>query len=111
MQTMKEYGLIFGDGTVKIAEVTVQRDPFASFCVAGLLQDLEDELKGFLQKEGYHPIAVLPDTALKGGYYTGSIVRCATEEEAKQYLFDYENGVESILPKKEERNENESCDR
>lgn len=51
MATMKEYGLIFEDKTVKIAEVVVHRNMFESFCVSGLLADLRKGLDSTLEKQ------------------------------------------------------------
>ena len=48
MATMKEYGLIFEDKTVKIAEAVIHRNMFESFCVSGLLADLRKELDSAL---------------------------------------------------------------
>lgn len=91
MTTMKEYGLIFADMTVKIAEVVVNKNMFESFCTAVLLDDLRSNLEETLKKDDLHPIAIIPDTALKGGNYTETIIRNATKEESQLYLFDYEN--------------------
>ena len=91
MATMKEYGLIFEDKTVKIAEAVIHRNMFESFCVSGLLADLRKELDSALEKNNYHPLAIIPDTALNGGDYKTTIIRDANEEETRSYLFDYEN--------------------
>ena len=91
MATMKEYGLIFEDKSVKIAEVVVNKSMFDSFCTAGLMGELRRELDSALEKNNYQPIAIIPDTALNGGNYKETIIRDANEEEAKLYLFDYEN--------------------
>ncbi len=91
MATMKEYGLIFEDKSVKIAEVVVNKSMFDSFCTAGLLEELRKELDSVLEKNNYHPIAIIPDTALNGGNYKETIIKDANEEETKLYLFDYEN--------------------
>ena len=91
MATMKEYGLIFEDKSVKIAEAVVNKSMFDSFCTAGLLEELRKELDSVLEKNNYHPIAIIPDTMLSSGNYKETIIRDATKEESELYLFDYQN--------------------
>ena len=89
MATIKEYGLIFKDKSVKIAEVVIRED-FGYF-LAGISKDLDEELKLSLDEHDYHPIAIIPDTMLSTGDYRETVIRDATEKEEKQYLSDYEN--------------------
>lgn len=91
MATMKEYGLIYEDMSVKVVAVVVNKGMFNSFCLVGLINDLEKELHSFLNKNNYHPIAIIPDTALYSINFTETKIREATEMERKEYLIAYEN--------------------
>lgn len=89
MATRKEYGLIFEDFSVKIVEVTVVKNQFESFCTVGLVNDLDNKLKSFLNENKLHPIAVIPDTALYGCEFKETIMREATGIEKEEYLTNY----------------------
>lgn len=95
MATRKEYGLIFEDFSVKIVEVVVDKSQFESFCTVGLVNDLENKLKSFLNENNLHPIAIIPDTALYGCKFKETIMKDATEIEKEEYLTNYyDNYVE-----------------
>lgn len=91
MTTMKEYGLIFEDLSVKVVEVVVNRGMYESFCTTGLINELENELHLFLDKNNYKPIAIIPDTALNGGKFAETKIREATKQEEKEYIFMYQD--------------------
>lgn len=91
MATMKEYGLIFKDLSVKIVEVVVNKGMFDSLSIVGLTNELETELHNFLNENNYHPIAIIPDTALNNVNYNTTRIREATKTETKEYLIHYED--------------------
>lgn len=84
MRTVKEYGLIFEDLSVKVVEVTVNQPTFAN------ANDLEKELNLFLSQNNIKPIAIIPDTAFYRGTLSETKIREATKREAKEYIFQYQ---------------------
>lgn len=92
MATMKKYGLIFDNLSVLIAEVVVNKSQH--FCTNGLSNELYGKLQSFLKENNYHPIEVIPDTALSGCDYRETIIRKPTKVEKEEYLEGYKQWKE-----------------
>lgn len=96
MATMKEYGLIFEDMSVKIVEAVVDKSKFSSFTNVKIVEDLEKELHRFLNFNNYHPKEIIPDTAFYSGNFKKTKIREATAIEQKEYLVAYEENRNSL---------------
>ena len=96
MNTLKEYGLILKNNVVKIVEVIVNTDEYNSFCTANISEELNIELNSFLKKAGINSIAIIPNTALYSSGKTMTKLRDATDYEAQEYLFRYEDNLNNI---------------
>lgn len=105
MATMKEFGLIFEDISVKVVEVVVNKSLYESFCTNKLQNELWEELQSYLKKNNCNPTAILPDTAYHGCNYRETIIRDATNIEKKEYLMAYEELQEYLMDFPEERHE------
>ena len=95
MATMKEYGLILEDESVKIAEVIVNKSQFESFCVVELRNELDNKLQSLLKAKKMFPITIIPDTALYSCNFRESIIRDASNEEKEEYLLNYYDNYQS----------------
>lgn len=89
MATMKEYGLILEDESVKIAEVIVAKSQFESFCIVELRNELDSKLQSLLKAKNCSPITIISDTALYGCNFRESIIRDASDTEKEEYLLNY----------------------
>lgn len=90
MATKKEYGLVFEDMSVKIAEIIIVESSNNPQC----LNKLNAKLQSILDKNKYEPISIIPDSA----YYSVNMAECVLRNadflERDEYLSAYHNDIE-----------------